>query len=108
MVSGAGRRPTPAVPAFGPAALQVAVRVGCVGVRAGTGRGPPRPHPVDPGGHNGGIHPTSGLRVQVAGFGHHQAGDILADPAAGEQPEGFRQVEPQRPGGPQTTGAFVR
>jgi hypothetical protein len=35
--------PDPAMPPLGPSALEVAVRVGCVGIPAGAGRRPPGP-----------------------------------------------------------------
>jgi len=75
------------MPPLGPAPLQIAMRIRPIGMPAGTRRRPPRPHPGDPGGDNCGVHPASGLRVQVAGFGHHQGSDILTDPSRGEELE---------------------
>ena len=42
----------------------------------------------------------------MPGFTHHQRGDIFTDLPADQQPVRFRQIEPQRPSNPESTGGF--
>ena len=83
---------------FGAAPLQITLWVGLVCVPAGACRRGPRTERADPGGDDLGVNRPPGIGVQVAGFPNHRLGDPLAELARGELGEGFREVEPQRPG----------
>ena len=46
---------------------------------------------------------TSGSRVEMPGFDHHERGDVLADLPGGQQSVGVGHLEPQRPRQPEPT-----
>jgi hypothetical protein len=95
MVSGAD--PDPAMPAFGPAALHIAVAVCLISGLADTGGSCFESHPLNTGGLELLINVTAGLSIQVPDFAHYCFGDVLGQFTADELAVGVGQLKPQCP-----------